>query len=116
MAGSCKDKLRCCKKLSVLAQAIRPGATLVAIHDSARPLVQADDVRKCMADALEVAKIPLLFCGFVKWQAREQRLIGEDMQETYGRIRSSASPAICNLVPKLQRTTPWTRVEILVRH
>ena len=29
-------------------------AALVAIHDSARPLVKADDVRKCLEDALEV--------------------------------------------------------------
>ena len=37
-------------------QACRPGATLVAIHDSARPLVRQDDVQRCMADALEVPK------------------------------------------------------------
>lgn len=36
------------------AQAARPEATLVAIHDSARPMMQADDVRKCIADALAV--------------------------------------------------------------
>ena len=35
-------------------QAIRPGAELVAIHDSARPLVTADDTRRCCQDALEV--------------------------------------------------------------
>ncbi|CAK0783769.1 hypothetical protein CVIRNUC_006969 [Coccomyxa viridis] len=29
-------------------------AALVAIHDSARPLVKAEDVRKCLEDALEV--------------------------------------------------------------
>ena len=29
-------------------------AALVAIHDSARPLVKAEDVRKCLGDALEV--------------------------------------------------------------
>ena len=29
-------------------------AALVAIHDSARPLVKAEDVRKCLKDALEV--------------------------------------------------------------
>lgn len=34
-------------------QVIRPEAALVAIHDSARPLVQADDVRKCLLDALQ---------------------------------------------------------------
>ena len=78
---SCKDKVWRCNKLSALAQAIRPGATLVAIHDSARPLVQADDVRKCMADALQVAKVPIPFCGLVEWQAREQRVVHEDMQE-----------------------------------
>ena len=68
MAGSCKDKVWCGNELSVLAQAIRPGATLVAIHDSARPLVQADDVRKCFADALQVAKASLrysVFCQMV---------------------------------------------------
>ncbi|KAK9834066.1 hypothetical protein WJX81_007367 [Elliptochloris bilobata] len=35
-------------------EAIRRGAALVAIHDSARPLVQADDVRRCLLDALQV--------------------------------------------------------------
>ncbi len=33
---------------------IQDGAALVAIHDSARPLVTAEDTRKCMQDALEV--------------------------------------------------------------
>ncbi len=36
------------------AQAIRPAAELVAIHDSARPLVEEADVRRCLLDALEV--------------------------------------------------------------
>ncbi len=35
-------------------QAVRPEATLVAIHDSARPMMDADDVRKCISDALAV--------------------------------------------------------------
>ncbi|KAG1665293.1 hypothetical protein FOA52_015870 [Chlamydomonas sp. UWO 241] len=35
-------------------QAIRPESALVAIHDSARPLVTAADARKCFADAAEI--------------------------------------------------------------
>lgn len=35
-------------------QAARPDASLVAIHDSARPMMAAEDVRKCIADALQV--------------------------------------------------------------
>lgn len=35
-------------------QACSPGATLVAIHDSARPLVKEADVQRCLQDALEV--------------------------------------------------------------
>ena len=30
----------------------------MAIHDSARPLVKADDVRKCLEDALQVQRLP----------------------------------------------------------
>ena len=33
--------------------ATRPDAALVAIHDSARPLVTAEEVRACLADASE---------------------------------------------------------------
>ena len=32
----------------------------MAIHDSARPLVKEDDVRKCFMDALEVRPFPAL--------------------------------------------------------
>ena len=53
--------LGCGNESLVPAQAIRPGAVLVAIHDSARPLVQADDVRKCMADALQVLQAQLFY-------------------------------------------------------
>ena len=35
-------------------QAIRPDAVLVAVHDSARPLINAADAAACMADAQEV--------------------------------------------------------------
>ena len=41
-------------------QAIRPDAALVAIHDSARPLVQADDVQKCLLDALQATPCPFI--------------------------------------------------------
>ena len=34
--------------------AVSPDATLVAVHDSARPVVDADDVRRCLADAAAV--------------------------------------------------------------
>ena len=33
--------------------AMRPGAALAAIHDSARPLVSLGDTRRCFADAME---------------------------------------------------------------
>ena len=42
-----------------MLQAIRPGAELVAIHDSARPLVTAEDTRRCCQDALKVLARPL---------------------------------------------------------
>ena len=35
-------------------QEIQSGAELVAIHDSARPLVTADETRRCCSDALQV--------------------------------------------------------------
>ena len=39
-------------------QEIRAGAELVAIHDSARPLVTAEDTRRCCKDALQVGFWP----------------------------------------------------------
>ena len=36
-------------------QAIRPDALLVAVHDSARPLMRPDDVARCIVDASEVS-------------------------------------------------------------
>ena len=38
----------------MLVQEIRAGAELVAIHDSARPLVTAEETRRCCQDALQV--------------------------------------------------------------
>lgn len=35
-------------------QEVRSGAALVAVHDSARPMVEAADVRRCIQDAAEV--------------------------------------------------------------
>lgn len=35
-------------------QAVREGAALVAVHDSARPLMDAADVARCLCDAAEV--------------------------------------------------------------
>lgn len=35
-------------------QQVRPGAALVAVHDSARPLVEAADVSRCIGDAAQV--------------------------------------------------------------
>ena len=47
-------------------QAISKGAALVAIHDSARPLVSAEDTRACIQDAIEVGYLifieTLLIC------------------------------------------------------
>ena len=40
--------------LHPVAQEIDSGAELVAIHDSARPLVTAEDTMRCFQDALEV--------------------------------------------------------------
>jgi hypothetical protein len=40
-------------------QASDAGSVLVAIHDSARPLVRQEDVRRCFADALEVRQLRL---------------------------------------------------------
>ena len=37
-----------------LMQASNPDSVLVAIHDSARPLVTKADVRRCLHDGLEV--------------------------------------------------------------
>ena len=39
-------------------QASNQEAALVAIHDSARPLVKAEDVKRCLEDALEVRPLP----------------------------------------------------------
>ena len=39
---------------NAMLQEIRAGAELVAIHDSARPLVTAEETRRCCADALQV--------------------------------------------------------------
>jgi 2-C-methyl-D-erythritol 4-phosphate cytidylyltransferase len=39
-------------------QAISSSATLVAIHDSARPLVTAEDTSRCLLDALQVQRTP----------------------------------------------------------
>ena len=47
-------------------QAVRPDAALVAVHDSARPLLESADAAACMADAQEVAltlKPALSFVG-----------------------------------------------------
>lgn len=39
-------------------QAIRAEAELVAIHDSARPLITAEDTHRCCLDALHVPPLP----------------------------------------------------------
>ena len=36
-------------------QHVRPEAELVAVHDSARPLIEATDAKACMEDALQVS-------------------------------------------------------------
>lgn len=41
--------------MSGVQQAISDGAALVAIHDSARPLVTAEDTSRCLLDALQVS-------------------------------------------------------------
>ena len=40
--------------LACWVQAISEHAALVAIHDSARPLVTAEDTSRCLLDALQV--------------------------------------------------------------
>ena len=42
-------------------QEIRPEASLVAVHDSARPLLDPADAAACMADAQQVRWAPLFF-------------------------------------------------------
>lgn len=44
-------------------QAIDPEAQLVAIHDSARPLITATDAAKCFADALKAQREGLVWVG-----------------------------------------------------
>ena len=46
-------------------QAVRPHAALVAVHDSARPLLESADAAACMADAQEVAQTAQPAFGFV---------------------------------------------------
>ncbi len=46
--------------MSLSLQAISDDALLVAIHDSARPLVTAEDASRCMLDGLQVLPCTLL--------------------------------------------------------
>lgn len=43
-------------------QQIRPDAALVAVHDSARPLLDAADAAACMVDAQEVSPLTTVCC------------------------------------------------------
>ena len=51
-------------------QAIRAEAELVAIHDSARPLITAEDTHRCCLDALHVSPPPPSSTPFCSRRAR----------------------------------------------